>query len=230
MNFNLDRNEIDLVTSQIEEIIRLYGIPIKILLTEKENKDLVFGSFSHLSSDKYIEMYAMPENAEQFEEFEKLQTQFGLPGDGTLNLFLGRTTFNCQIQKSFNYQNDVDLNEDLYKKLISSIVVIPSGKMFEITDIVLDNPGLGSTFLSASMKTCYMIRLRTFVPNRATLNNINVDPVVKDYDLNVVKGIPLSSDPVDNLTNYFDELTKTNEKQKEDSKKYSTQDDIFGRF
>ena len=102
MNFNLDRNEIDLVTSQIEEIIRLYGIPIKILLTEKENKDLVFGSFSHLSSDKYIEMYAMPENAEQFEEFEKLQTQFGLPGDGTLNLFLGRTTFNCQIQKS-NY-------------------------------------------------------------------------------------------------------------------------------
>lgn len=68
MNFNYSKHpEYQLHTSLIEEAIKLYGILVKFLVTEKINKDdSVFGDYSHLKSDnsKIYDIYMLPDNTE----------------------------------------------------------------------------------------------------------------------------------------------------------------------
>ena len=53
MNFNQHTNEYDLSGSVTEELIRLYGAPLKLIITKKINRDLTFGDFSHFKADKH---------------------------------------------------------------------------------------------------------------------------------------------------------------------------------
>ena len=232
MNFNFGAKEFDLMSEQAEELIRLYGAPIKLIITEKLNKDLIFGDFSHFKADSknVFDFYALPENSEAYDEYERLQTQFGIPGDSTVNFFIAKNSMYQLMQKSFNYVNDFDFtNPDNFKKLISALVVVPSGRIFEITDISLDNPGMTTSFLNNLQKICFLISCREFIPHKASLKELKVDPVVDDLDINKSE-IPKGSDMLQSLDSYFNELVEKTNLQDSDAEKYLKTDDIFGRF
>ena len=71
MNFNSSSTpDYALNTSLIEEVISLYGVLTKFLITTKINEDpTVFGDYSHLKSDnaKIYDIYMMPENSEEWD-------------------------------------------------------------------------------------------------------------------------------------------------------------------
>jgi hypothetical protein len=73
MNFNFStddstNNEYELFRSTTEELISLYGIKIKYLITEKVNQDDIFGEHSHIKVDNenVHEFFAKPEETDQW--------------------------------------------------------------------------------------------------------------------------------------------------------------------
>lgn len=231
MNLNYRKSEYDLIGTQVEEVIRVYGIKIKWIFTEKVKQDKIFGEFSHFKANNKdcFEIYAMPENTDDFEDIERLQTQFpGVLGDGTLNLFISKITARDLMQKSSNSQNQIDITamDKTIQKLHGSLIVLPAGKVMEVTKVDLDVPGEANQFLNAIDKACYTIHCKTYI--HKTANEISVDTQITDPE-SLDQG--KTPDMFDTLDKYFDEMTKRNDEQKEEaSERFEKVDPVFGRF
>lgn len=230
MNLNFKRNEYDLNGLQTEEVIRLYGICIKLILTEKINQGMTFGDFTHLKADNKscFQVYAMPENTDDFDDFERLPTQFGLPLDGTVNFFISKITAYKMFQKSENTQNEFDITQtnETIQKLHGALIILPSGKIMEITKVDLDAIGANNLWLQSVDKNIFCIRCRTYIHSSANEIDVNADIVAQD---NPDKVAP---DMFDSLEKYFDEMVERNDKQKaEISDRFEREsDEVFGRF
>ena len=231
MNLNYRSNEYELIGSQTEELIRIYGLKIKWIFTEKVKQDSIFGEFSHFKADNTsaFEIYAMPENTDDFDDIERLQTQFpGVLGDGTLNLFISKITARNLMQKSLNTQNQIDITamDNTIQKLHGSLIILPAGKIMEVTKIDLDAVGGNNQFLNAIDKNVFLVHCKTYV--HKTANEISVDTQIKDSESLDTGKTP---DMFDTLDKYFDEMVKRNETQKEEaSKRFDKTDPVFGRF
>ena len=230
MNLNVKRNEYDLNGLQTEEVIRIYGICVKLILTEKINQDLTFGDFSHLKTDNksVFQVYVMPENTDDFDDQERLVTQFGLPLDGTVNFFISKITTYQLYQGSNNTQNEFDVTQtnETVQKLHGSLIILPSGKIMEVTKVDLDAIGANNQFLSAIDKNVYCLRCRTYVHHSANEIDVNTDITAQD---NPDKVAP---DMFDSLEKYFEEMVERNETQKTSIQdRFDREsDDVFGRF
>ena len=134
MNLNQRNNEYDLTGSLTEEVIRIYGVPLKILLADRINKEDTFGDHSHikLDSSKMFEVYGLPENSDDFNEYERLETQFGMPMGQTMDIFVSKITMLEKIQESQNSKNEIDITLKMLHKLLSSLIVLPGGKILEL--------------------------------------------------------------------------------------------------
>lgn len=231
MNLNYRSNEYNLIGSQTEELIRIYGIKIKWIFTEKIKQDSIFGEFSHFKANNKdcFEIYAMPENTDDFDDVERLQTQFpGVLGDGTLNLFISKITVRDLMQKSENSQNQIDITamDDTIQKLHGSLIILPAGKVMEVTKIDLDAPGMNNLFLQAVDKNCFIVHCKTYI--HKTANEISVDAQITDPE-SIDQG--KTPDMFDTLDKYFDEMTKRNDAQKDlASERFEKVDPVFGRF
>ena len=231
MNLNYRVNEYNLIGTQIEELIRIYGLKIKWIFTEKIKQDSIFGEFSHFKADNksVFEVYAMPENTDDFDDIERLQTQFpGVLGDGTLNLFISKITARELMQKSLNTQNEIDITamDKTIQRLHGSLIILPAGKVMEVTKIDLDVPGAGNQFLNAIDKVCYVVHCKTYI--HKTANEISVDTQITDPE-SLDQG--KTPDMFDTLDKYFDEMVKRNETQKtEAQERFEKDDPVFGRF
>ena len=153
MNFNLKSNEYDLQASQTRELIRLYGIPCKLLLAERINKDLIFGDHSHIKVDNksVFDIHLLPENSEEYDQMDKLQTQFGIPVETSVNFFVAKKSINEKIQQSINVDSYNEFNilepDDTIKRIISSLLIMPSGKILEITNVDFECVGTNNMFV-----------------------------------------------------------------------------------
>ena len=231
MNLNYRSNEYNLIGSQTEELIRIYGIKIKWIFTEKIKQDSIFGEFSHFKANNKdcFEVYAMPENTDDFDDIERLQTQFpGVLGDGTINLFISKITARDLMQKSSNSQNQVDITamDSMIQRLHGSLIILPAGKVMEVTKIDLDAPGQNNLFASAVDKNVYVVHCKTYI--HKTANEISVDTQITDPE-SIDQG--KTPDMFDTLDKYFDEMTKRNDEQKElASERFEKVDPVFGRF
>lgn len=231
MNFNLHQNEYDLAGSQTQELIKLYGCCIKLLITQKINQEFIFGDFSHIKVDNKAcyELYAMPENSEDFEQYERLQSQFGVPMDTSINLYISKISVFDLINPSENAINeyDVTIQDSRIKDLLGSLIIVPSGKILEVTNIVLDCFGLNNVFLYNQLKNVYKFQCKTYVHKNA--DEIETDNIIRDKDLNEKQGENL--DMLNEINTYFDTLKEISEKQKNETDKYvQKNDDVFGRF
>lgn len=229
MNLNFKPIEYNLNGLQTEEVIRIYGICVKVVLTEKINKHQTFGDFTHLKADNksVFQVYVIPENTEDFNEIERNITQLGLPYDGTVDFFISRITAYQFYQKSNNNQNEIDLTQtnEIIQKLQGSLIILPSGKILEITKVDLDAIGGNNQFLAAIDKNAYKLHCRTYIHH--TANELEIDTSIKDPD------IPdkVAPDMLDSLDKYFDEMVKKNEEQKTlVSNRFTKNDEVFGRF
>lgn len=206
MNFNFTHsNEYSLNNSLICECIKLYGIEAKLLKTEKINLDKeVFGDWSSIktnSSDVFT-IHLLPDNAENF-DFSNYQF-----GDfGFLNT--EQTSVYCSAQECLKLGFDSNA-------LMSSLVVLPSNKVMEITNIEILNPGVNNLWAYSDAKCVFKLSLNTY--------NFKLHDEIKNSDITATLDIPESTecikdriedeiDSIDALDNYFEKLIKTKKEQ-----------------
>lgn len=206
MNFNFTHsNEYSLNNSLICECIKLYGIEAKLLKTEKINLDKeVFGDWSSIktnSSDVFT-IHLLPDNAENF-DFSNYQF-----GDfGFLNT--EQTSVYCSAQECLKLGFDTN-------SLMSSLVVLPSNKVMEITNIEILNPGVNNLWAYSDAKCVFKLSLNTY--------NFKLHDEIKNSDITATLDIPESDkcikdkiedeiDSIDALDNYFEKLIKTKKEQ-----------------
>jgi len=183
MNFNFSSQpEYELNTSLTQEMINLYGILVKFLVTEKINEDsTVFGDYSHLKSDsnKVYDIYMLPEESEDWEQMDQSFSQFGIVNTENINLFA-------------SYQQFVDMGTDA-DIITGNLVVMPNNKVMEIVDTSYEVPGINNLFVNPDQKS--VIKL-TCKPYDAKLIH-----EVDNVDISVEADVPYET-----LDTYFQEL------------------------
>lgn len=188
MNFNFSNQpEYELNTSLIEEMINLYGILVKFLVTEKINKDdNVFGDYSHLKSDnnKIYDIYMLPENTEDWDQGDYGFTNFGLTNNETITLFAAKSSFD-PIPDTIDDPLDV----------VGNLIVLPNNKIMEITHQQATVPGVNNLFTYNDTKSVYKL---TAKPYDFKLIN-ELDNVDIDFENDVTA-------PYESLDHYFQEL------------------------
>lgn len=194
MGFNFsEQPEYVLNTSLIEEMIRLYGIRVKFLVTTRINKDdLVFGDHSHLktSESEAFYIYALPESSDDWDTSSYGITSFGLVNFENITLFVAKSSFDPRPDDYVDDQHEI----------VGNLLVFPNNKVMEITHCDSTVPGVNNLFTYNDAKSVYKL-------------------VCKPYDFKIINEVDktaLSLDetmPYESLDHYFDELIGAKEEQ-----------------
>lgn len=215
MNFNLNTSNIpdyDMNDFMIDEVIRMYGVNIKLLLTEKMNQDKnVFGDFSHMktNSEDIFETWVMPEETEDFTTDGYSFSPFGMSGFDNVVLFISKMSLMPDRMGSDVFMEDEKVD---FRKLMSQLIIFPNNKIMEISDVDPCVPSVNNLFTYDNAKSVYKLTCKPFVSNLVQeLNNEDIAaPEVDEYDFSTEFGDPEGDDDDDSgLENSsFDELDK----------------------
>lgn len=186
MNLNFYNSpEYDLNKSLITEMISMYGVQVKFVKVKKINEDLVFKDYQHLVADKndIIEMYALPENSDSFDSNGYQFSSFGFTDLNNLSVFISVESF-----------GDIQ-----FKDILGNLIVLPSNKILEITDVTFQVPGINNDYVNNNSRTVYKLTLAPY-EFKLTDNLSDIQKTKGDYS-------PLDSSPK-SLDDYFSELMK----------------------
>lgn len=189
MNLNFYNNpEYELNRSLITEMISMYGIQVKFVKVKKINEDNLFKDYQHLVADKndIIEMYALPENTDSFDSSGYQFNSFGFTDLNNLSVFISVESF-----------GDIQ-----FKEIVGNLIVLPSNKILEITDVTFQVPGINNDFVNNNSRTVYKL---TLTPYEFKLTD-NLSEIQKPSD----DLSPLDTPPK-SLDDYFEELMKEKE-------------------
>lgn len=242
MGFNLNTThhpEYDLNTSITEELINIYGVFIKLLLTEKINYDAtVFQDFSHMktNSESIFEMYALPEESEDFSSDGYSYNPFGITDFDSVVLFVSSKSLEMDpflVPATEDSQvdgvNDSGMFVD-FRKLVSQLIVFPNNKIMEITDCDPCVPGVNNLFTYNDAKSVYKISCKPY--SAKLINELKpkdiIAPEFEDFSLEF--GVPENQLPdnepdtdlesADNylsLDKYFNELVGIKDSQDDEA-------------
>ncbi len=166
--FNLSTSlkpEVNLYKNLIDEVIEMYGIPVKYLFVEKMNKNQVFKDFSHLELNPEIEtkeIYLLPEDASDWEG-DVVFNQFGFYNQWTQHLFISR-------DKVLELYPDFD-EEHGRSKMVNNLIVTPSSTVLEITHVETYSPGINNLWGFSDRTSVY--RLSTKIYDNNIADNID---------------------------------------------------------
>lgn len=153
MNFNItEQPDYSLNTSLIDEMINLYGVLTKFLITEKINKDdVVFGDYSHMKtdSDRIYEMYMLPEITEDWDQSDMSFGQFGITNFENIQLFV-----------SINSFEDIEL--DAPEGITGNLIVLPNNKIMEVTKASFEVPGVNNLFTYKDTKSVIKLSCKPY--------------------------------------------------------------------
>jgi len=174
MNFNynqLPQKEYKLFKSQTKEIINLYGIETKYVITEKVNKDFIFGEYSHLKIDNsnVFTLYMLPEETENWASDGSIYSNFGMTNLDTQIMFIA--VDDMEIIHP-NIPNRIGKGWDF---ILGNLVIFPNNKIMEVTHFEHEVKGFNNLFPYDLKKNVYSISLKTYIANRddySTANNI----------------------------------------------------------
>lgn len=189
MNLNFYNNpEYELNRSLITEMISMYGVQVKFVKVKKINEDKLFKDYQHLVADKtdIIEMYALPENSDSFDSSGYQFNSFGFTDLNNLSVFISVESF-----------GDIQ-----FKEIVGNLIVLPSNKILEITDVTFQVPGINNDFVNNNSRTVYKL---TLTPYEFKLTD-NLSEIQKPSD----DLSPLDTPPK-SLDDYFEELMKEKE-------------------
>ena len=189
MNLNFYNNpEYDLNKSLITEMISMYGIQVKFVKVKKINEDNLFKDYQHLVADKndIIEMYALPENSDSFDSSGYQFNSFGFTDLNNLSVFISVESF-----------GDIQ-----FKEIVGNLIVLPSNKILEITDVTFQVPGINNDFVNNNSRTVYKL---TLTPYEFKLTD-NLSEIQKPSD-----DLSVLDTPPKSLDDYFEELMKEKE-------------------
>jgi hypothetical protein len=167
-NFNNDKaydNEYNLFRDTTAEVINLYGIQIKYLLTEKINQDTVFGESSHIKidNDSVFEFYAMPGSTDMFEGDSNIFSKFGMQNMDSIDIFVSRKDFEEIHPEITNKDGRLTVN----KNPIGNLVVLGSNKIMEVQNFTLSSSEFGNNniFTTDRAKNVYKLSLKSYIAN-----------------------------------------------------------------
>ena len=186
MNFNFNSDpEYILNQSLITEMISLYGITVKFIITEKINDDdTVFGDYSHLKSipGEIYDIPMLPETTEDWDNSSFGINNFGLVNFENIVLFAAKSSFDP----------DPDLIDDPLD-IVGNLIVLPNNKVMEVTNVDVTVPGVNNLFTYNDAKSVYKLTCKPHdfkIINEIAPEAISLDPMV----------------PYESLGNYFNEL------------------------
>ena len=186
MNLNFYNSpEYDLNKSLITEMISMYGVQVKFVKVKKIKEDNLFKDYQHLVADKndIIEMYALPENSDSFDSNGYQFSSFGFTDLNNLSVFISVESF-----------GDIQ-----FKEIVGNLIVLPSNKILEITDVTFQVPGINNDYVNNNSRTVYKLTLTPY-EFKLTDNLSDIQETKGDYS-------PLDSSPK-SLDDYFSELMK----------------------
>ena len=176
MNFNFNENrqldsEYKLARDTSAELINLYGVPISYIITEKVNQDDIFGENSHIKPDneKIFNIFALPEETENWAGESDLFSKFGLQNMDTIVLYLSRTDAEQIHPELANREGRAEVNN----LPNGNLVVFESGKIMEITDFELFVLGKNNIWTSKREKNVYKIILKTYFYNQDDMSSLD---------------------------------------------------------
>lgn len=205
MSLNLNfthKNEYVLHNSISCECIRLYGIEAKLLKTKKLNLDHeVFGDWSSIKTDgsNIFDIHILPDNSDNFDFAEFAFGEFGFTNTETCSVYISAQE--C-MKLGFG------INE-----LVSSLVVLPSNKVMEITNAEVLAPGINNLWAYSDSKSIFKLVLNTYkfkLHDEIEPNDVINTLDIKEEELKNVQDIQDNYDPLDN---YFEKLLNTKETQ-----------------
>jgi len=170
MNFNFSsgstlNSEYDLLRTTTEEMINLYGIHIKYILTTKVNQDILFGEGTHIKIDNEAvhEFFVKPEETSNWEGDNSLFSKFGLQSLDTINIFVGRTDMESIHPELVQRQGKAEVNN----LPLGNLVQFDSNKLMEVThfDLTSDTLGNNNVFDSNRTKNVYKLTLKSYIFN-----------------------------------------------------------------
>lgn len=193
MNFNFNsKPEYELNKSLAEEMIRLYGVLVKFMITEKINRDdNVFGDYSHMKSDsnKIYDIFMLPENTEEWDSSSFSLNNFGLSNFDNITMFVAKSSL-----------DGIEPPGDI----VGNLLVFPNNKVMEITQSSFVVPGVNNLFTYKDEKSVYKLTCKPY--DFKLINEID------NFDISTEENVPYES-----LDSYFNELIDRKDDQTEET-------------
>lgn len=202
MNFNFThKNEYVLNVNLIDEAIRLYGIDAKILVTDKNNVDIeVFGDWSSVKTDNknIFDVHLLPSNADDLDRGNYMFSDFGLNIQDSCEVFISAK----EVSK---------YNLDMHT-MLSSLVIFPSNKVMEITNVEWQVPGINNLWAYSDAKSAYKLTLRAYEFKLHDFEgNMNNSDLVNTLETESKEDTEIQYENYDVLDGYFETLLKEKE-------------------
>jgi len=204
MNFNSRHdNEYKLAQTATNNLIKLYGLQVKYIETSVVHPDFIHGDFNHIKTEGIHDWTVLPEDGtENFNE--DIYQEFGLFDTSGLTLYATSDDVDKlqKEQRLHNEDNPRDLStstsklDSTGKSLINDLILLPSGKFLEVTDVEAHVPGLNNRFFDANKKNLYKIEVRSYVPNHNDVQ-ISTSDSTSGLDLNQTQLFELQGTTID---------------------------------
>ncbi|QPX63182.1 putative neck protein [Campylobacter phage F370] len=189
-NLNNRQNEYQLFGTLSAEIIDMYGFQLTYIKTKRLGHDKVLDDIINYGTEATYQIFALPENAEMFDERGDILNKFGIFTMDSMNLFISANTMKRIFQ-----------DESKIPSAVGDILLLPSGKYIEITSIEHQVPGANNQFTYSNSKNVYMLRCKSFNYNHdniPTLEEVNNEEVNESLDeiFNLVGSAENSKDKI----------------------------------
>jgi len=131
LNLNYSHQpEYDLYNTITDELINGYGILSKYIVTEKIDLYLTtFGEWQSLKADNddVYEVFMLPDTQENWQGQNIVFDQFGLGNFSTMEFFISERGLHTIFPK---WEESLNIND-----MISDLILMPSGKVLEVTHV-----------------------------------------------------------------------------------------------
>lgn len=177
MNFNLTGSpEVSLFKSVSRELIDIYGIQLKLILTSKLNVSSIGNDWTSIKPDstKIFELYALPDTSDDFESLNYHFDQMGFNSGKAMTCYVSAPVLD----------SIVGLNQ-----VIGNLVVLPSGYVMEITDVDIYVPQVNNLYSENDDKSVYKLRLVQYefkLHDQITDSDMIGKPKIDDPDADVI--------------------------------------------
>lgn len=216
INFNNNKSEYELFGKMTSELIDSYGVFVTYLKTEFIEVDEVLGdikSYAVTKPEQVIEnIPLLPETPAGFENQDNLLSNFGLINLDSMDFFMSRETL------------DKIYPNGEFNKMAGDLIVLPSEKIMEITNIKSQTPGANNNFLYRNEKNVYQITCKTYAHKG---DEISVE-VKKPKNYN--NDDPSMTENLESLDELFNKLGEEAKKEQQDKQSTVVKnvDSVFG--
>ena len=224
-NLNNSRKpDYDLNESLINEQINLYGLPVKILESERIAEDFIFRDFAGFKVDTsfghFKDIVIQPEIVEDFDGDQSFG-QFGFYNNQSAAFFISKKT----ILDAYGLTEEEFKKSTTRSKIINSLIITPGEVILEITDFTSSTPGVNRLFGFVDSPSVYKITTQVYKNNIADegVNDIVDTFKLSEGDIDGSGDIFNAEDNIntDNMDDFFDSL----EEFKDDIKRKPTPPD-----